>query len=235
MTLQPPDRTLAGIADLGISEVEQTPQLERRREAVADLGDALRQLINAAVSSEVSVQTLRTSADEARRLTQNLAATVRSPGHPASVDDLRRGQRPFNPVVGAGNPVAPPMHIRLEGDVALGTCTLGLAYEGPMTFAHGGISALLLDQIMGYATAAAGYPGVTGRLHVRYLSAVPLGAPLALRAEVIDVLGIRVAVRGTISLATQPETSLVQADGRFLMLSPEQARRLFRPAGAGAP
>ena len=150
---------------------------------------------------------------------------------PSSVDDLRRGQRFDNPVVGPGNPVAPPMRVKIEDGVAIGTCTLGLPYEGPLTFAHGGISALLLDQIMGYATAAAGYPGVTGRLHVRYRTAVPLGSPLVLRGEVVDVLGVRVAVRGSISLAGDDTGALVEADGRFLILRPEQAQRLFGARG----
>ena len=86
---------------------------------------------------------------------------------------------------------------------------------------------MLLDQIMGYAAAAAGHPGVTGRLQVRYRSTVPLGQPLRLEARLIDVLGVRAAVRGSISLATAPETPLVEAEGRFLALRPEQAARLF--------
>lgn len=222
-----PDRELAGMADAGVPAVEQTAELAGRREAVAELGDALRGLIAAAVASEVPVDVLRRVTDDVRRLSGELAEVSRPIDRPSSVDDLRRGQRLFNPVVGPGNPVAPPLRVRIEDGVAIGTCTLGLPYEGPFTFAHGGISALLLDQIMGYATAAAGYPAVTGRLQVRYRSAVPLGASLVVRGRVIDVLGVRVAVRGTIGLATDPDTALVEADGRFLMLRPEQARRLF--------
>lgn len=238
-----PDRELAGMAELGLAAVEQTEELATRRAAVAGLGDALRELIAAAVASEVPVEVLRGVADDVRRLTGELSAVARPPDRPSSVDDLRRGQRLFNPVVGPGNPIAPPMRVRIEtgdgaeagdgvratglGGAAVGTCTLGLPYEGPFTFAHGGISALLLDQIMGYATAAAGYPAVTGRLQVRYRSAVPLGEPLVVRGQVVDVLGVRVAVRGTIALAADPGTVLVEADGRFLTLRPEQARRLF--------
>ncbi len=76
---------------------------------------------------------------------------------------------------------------------------------------------------MGYAAAAAGHPGVTGRLEVRYRVAVPLGQPLRLGARLIDVLGIR----GSISLASDPDSSLVEAEGRFLALRRERATRLF--------
>jgi acyl-coenzyme A thioesterase PaaI-like protein len=225
-----PDRELAGMADLGVAPLEPTAALLDRRAAVAELGAALRELVTSAVASEVPVDVLRAAAEQARGLTADLSAQRRPPDRPSSVDDLRRGQRLFNPVVGPGNPIAPPMRVELTPDGAVGTCTLGLAYEGPFTFAHGGISALLLDQIMGYATAAAGHPAVTGRLQVRYRGAVPLGTPLVVRGVVQDVLGVRVAVRGSISLATEPDAVLVEAEGRFLELRPEQARRLFGPA-----
>jgi len=156
-----------------------------------------------------------------------LAERQRRPDEPATVDDLRRGQRSFNPVVGAGNPVAPPMRVEIVDGAAIGSCTLDWRYEGPFTYAHGGVSAMLLDQIMGYAAAAADHPGVTGRLEVRYFTAVPLGEPLRVEARLIDVLGVRAAVRGSISLAAAPDDSLVEAEGRFLALRPEQAERLF--------
>jgi len=231
-----PDRELAGMADLGVAPVEQTAELADRRAAVAELGAALRELIDSAVTSEVPSDVLRDVAEQARRLSGSLAVVRRPPDHPSSVDDLRRGQRLFNPVVGPGNPLAPPMQVEASADGAVGTVTLGLPYEGPLTFVHGGISALLLDQIMGYATAAAGHPAVTGRLQVRYRTAVPLGRPLIVRGVVDDVLGVRVAVRGTIALAHDPDVALVEADGRFLVLRPEQAQRLFgRPSSATAP
>jgi acyl-coenzyme A thioesterase PaaI-like protein len=226
-----PDRELAGMADLGVAPVEQTAALAERRAAVAELGAALRELIDSAVASEAPPDVLRDVARQARALSGSLSVTRRSPGRPSSVDDLRRGQRLFNPVVGPGNPLAPPMRVEMTADGAVGTVTLGLPYEGPFTFVHGGISALLLDQIMGYATAAGRPPPVSRRLQVRYRAAVPLGRPLVVRGAVDDVLGVRVAVRGTIALADDPDAVLVEAEGRFLTLRPEQAHRLFgRPA-----
>lgn len=223
----PPDRQLAGIRDVDVPEVELTEELAERREAVAELGQALRDLTSCAIGSEVAVDVMRRVAEDARRLAATLAEAQRRLDEPSLVDDLRRGQRPFNPVVGPGNPVAPPMRVEIVDGAAIGWCTLDWRYEGPFTFAHGGVSALLLDQIMGYAAAAAGHPGVTGRLAVRYRTAVPLGQPLRLEARLIDVLGIRAAIRGSISLAGDPDSSLVEAEGRFLALRREQAARLF--------
>jgi hypothetical protein len=191
------------------------------------LGDALRDLTSQAIGSEVAVDVLRSVAEQARKIAAILAERQRRLDEPSAVDDLHRGQRPYNPVVGLGNPIAPPMRIEIMDGAAIGSCTLDWRYEGPPTFAHGGISAMLLDQIMGYACAAAGHPGVTGRLQVRYRSTVPLDEPLRLEARFIDVLGVRAAVHGSISLAAEPEAALVEAEGRFLALRPEQATRLF--------
>ena len=206
---------------------ELTAELTERRAAVAELGDALRVLTSRAIGSEVAVDVLRAVAGDVRALATTLAERQRRLDEPSSVDDLQRGHRAYNPVVGSGNPVAPPMRVEIVDGAAIGWCTLDWRYEGPVTYAHGGVSALLLDQLMGHAAAAAGHPGVTGRLEVRYRATVPLGEPLRLHAELIDVLGVRAAVRGSISLATAPDDALVEAEGRFLALRPEQATRLF--------
>ena len=222
-----PDRSLAGVRDLALRDVEWTPELVERRNAVAELGDALRELSASAISSEVDADAIRAATVSARGLAATLASRRRRINERSSIDDLRRGQRPYNPVVGIGNPVAPPLHIEYVDDAAVGTCTLDARYEGPLTYAHGGVSALLLDQIMGYAAAAAGHPGVTGRLEVRYRAAVPLGRPLRLEARLIDVLGVRATIRGSIGLDADSASPLVEAEGRFLTLRPEQSARLF--------
>ncbi len=222
-----PDRALAGIRNVDVPEVELTAELSDRRAAVVELGEALRDLTSNAIGSEVAVDVVRRVAEQARALATTLAERQRRLDEPSSVDDLHRGQRPYNPVVGLGNPVAPPMRVEIVDGAALGWCTLDWRYEGPFTYVHGGVSALLLDQIMGYAAAAAGHPGVTGRLEVRYRATVPLGQPLRLQARLIDVLGVRAAVQGSISLAAAPDDALVEAEGRFLALRPEQAARLF--------
>jgi acyl-coenzyme A thioesterase PaaI-like protein len=45
-------------------------------------------------------------------------------------------------------------------------------------YGHGGVSAMLIDQLLGHAAAAAGHPGVTTDLSVRYRRPVPLDVPL---------------------------------------------------------
>ena len=224
-----PDRPQAGSRHDGAPEAEPPAALVDRRDAVAQLGEALRELTSLAIGTEVAVDVLRSVAEDAHRLAALLAGRQRGLAELSSVDDLHRGQRWFNPVVGTGNPIAPPMRVEHVDGAAIGWCTLDRRYEGPPTYVHGGISALLLDQIMGHAAAAAGHPGVTARLEVRYRSTVPLGQPLRLHARLIDVLGVRAALRSSISLASAPDVPLVEAEGRFLALRAEQAARLFAP------
>ncbi len=221
------------MGDVEVPEVDRTEVLADRREAVTELGDALRELTAQAIGTEVEAEVVRGVAGEVKRLAARLAERQRRPDQPPSVDDLRRGQRLFNPIVGPGNPVAPPMRVELVDGAAIGWCTLDGRYEGPPTYVHGGVSAMLLDQIMGYAAAAADHPGVTGRLEVRYRGAVPLLRPLRLHARLVDVLGVRAAIKGSISLADDPDDALVEAEGRFLALRPEQSARLF--GGIGEP
>ena len=98
---------------------------------------------------------------------------------------------------------------------------------------HGGVSAMLLDQVFGHASAATGKPGVTTELSVRYRRPVPLDVPLRVWGRVIDTEGRRVSAVGGITTVAEPDIPLVEADARFLKMRVDQARRLF--AGLASP
>jgi alpha-methylacyl-CoA racemase len=206
---------------------------EDRRAAVAELGAELRALADLATRTEVPAGVLRETARRLRELSPALRERIRSVTEPPSADDLRGGVRMFNPVTGAGNPLAPPLRIEVGEDGVEGRCTLGLAYEGPPMHGHGGVSAMLLDQVLGHASAATGSPGVTTDLSVRYLRTVPLDVPLRVWARVVGAVGRRTSVTGAITTVDEPDVPLVEAEARFLKLRPEQARRLF--AGSASP
>jgi hypothetical protein len=201
--------------------------LGARRAAIAELGDALRDLVEQASSTEVGDDVLRQAAVQVRQAAAQLGRRTRARADLPSADDLLGGYRMYNPVTGSGSGLAAPLHVDLAGNAVVGTCTLGLAFEGPPTFAHGGVSAMLLDQLLGYATSAAGHPGMTVQLQISYRAPVPLQTPLRLTAEVGDVNGRRVAARGVIATAAEPGKILVEATGTFVGLRAEQAARLF--------
>jgi hypothetical protein len=80
-------------------------------------------------------------------------------------------------VTGTGSPLAPPLPVTRLDAGATGTCVPGIAHEGPPGYGHGG-SAMLLDELMGWACATAGMPGMTVSLQMRYHRSVPLESPL---------------------------------------------------------
>jgi acyl-coenzyme A thioesterase PaaI-like protein len=94
-------------------------------------------------------------------------------------------------------------------------------------YGHGGVSAMLIDQLLGHAAAASGHPGVTTDLSVRYRRPVPLDVPLRVWGRVIDTEGRRVSAVGGITTVAEPDIPLVEAEARFARLRLDQARRLF--------
>jgi acyl-coenzyme A thioesterase PaaI-like protein len=108
-----------------------------------------------------------------------------------------------------------PLHIeRSDEGRAWASFRLGAVYEGPPGMVHGGVSALLLDQLLGEAAAAGGAPGMTGTLTLRYRRPTPLGE-VSGEAWIERVDGIKTIVRGELRNA-EGETS-VEAEGIFIL------------------
>ena len=82
---------------------------------------------------------------------------------------------------------------------------------------HGGVSSLLVDQLLGSTAIAAGLWGMTVRLELDYRGPVPLSTPLVLQARVTEAAGRKCVVTGTIATAATPERTLVEARGVFVM------------------
>ncbi|MCB1689209.1 MAG: PaaI family thioesterase, partial [Halioglobus sp.] len=102
----------------------------------------------------------------------------------------------LNPLAGWSNPIAPPVNNWIEGDLALGTCQCGWAYEGPPGSVHGGFVAAIFDQFLGMAQVLGGQPGMTGYLHVNYHQRTPLNSELKLEARLVKVEGRKTIMRG---------------------------------------
>ena len=210
---------------------------EVRREVVGELGAALRDLVDAAVRTEVPADELAAVAGVARELTARLRATGRGLHEVASVDDPDAGERWYSPVYGPGSPVAPPMQVSDTPDGrATGRVTVGKAHEGPPGLVHGGVVATLLDHVLARAARAPGRGGLTATLTVRYRRPVCLGVPLLLTAEVGETSGRRTPATARLTAEDAPDTVLAEAEGLFVVLRPEQAAGVFgsmdRPVGA---
>jgi acyl-coenzyme A thioesterase PaaI-like protein len=86
---------------------------------------------------------------------------------------------------------------------------------------------MLLDEAMGWACAAAGTPGMTVSLQMRYHRPVPLETPLRVFAKVTGVEDRKASVGGVITTEKDPSTVLVAAEGVFVSPDPDRARALF--------
>jgi uncharacterized protein (TIGR00369 family) len=203
-----------------------------RREAVGDLGTALRELVDAAILTEVPVDELAAVAVATRDLAARLRAETRGLHDIATVDDPEIGERWYSPVYGPGNPVAPPMVATQTSDGrAEGRVTLGKSHEGPPGLVHGGVVATLLDHVLARAVRAAGRGGLTATLTVTYRRPVQLGVPLVATAELASASGRRTTATGRLVAEDDPSTTLAEAEGLFVALRPERAADVFAPTG----
>ena len=205
-----------------------------RRAAVGELGAALRDLVDAAVRTEVSLEELAAAAEGARQLTAALRAKTRGLHDIATVDDPEICERWYSPVYGPGNPVAPPM---VAGDSpdgrATGHVTLGKPHEGPPGLVHGGVVATLLDHVLARAVRAAGRGGLTATLTVTYRRPVQLGVPLVATAAIGTTEGRRTTATARLAAEDDPGTTLAEAEGLFVALRPERAADVFAKTGRG--
>jgi acyl-coenzyme A thioesterase PaaI-like protein len=193
-------------------EVLSTAEAERVTALYAPLADAVRELVDATVRTEADDDVVANARKAIEAVTEALRQRTRPVGVSYRVDG-----RPLplgNVAVGACNPIAPPVVVHHEG---AGRCWskffLGPAYEGPPTMVHGGVSALVLDHMLGEAASEGlSKPRFTGTITVKYLRGTPLG-PLRCEAWIDRKVGIKVFARGCISDA---KGVTVEAEGVFI-------------------
>lgn len=205
----------------------KTTSIDLRREAVAELGKALREAIVALVATEVSNDDILAAASTAREISELLARASRPLKKLASIDDLQSGVRFFSPIVGPGNPMAPPLQFRSLNDGIVSHATLDRRFEGPAGFVHGGITALIFDEALGRAAAHALRWGMTASLTVDYRQAVPLDTPLEITARVTSKDGRKTTLEGVIALASAPGIHLASAHGLFIQPRQEKHAEYF--------
>lgn len=127
-----------------------------------------------------------------------------------------------DPVTGPENAVAPPLRLAGNEDGSIeGVATLGMQYQGPPGYVHGGVSALLLDHALGVANAWGGASGMTAELTVRYHRTTPLFQPLTVSARQVSVDGRKIRAAGAISAGGE---RYVSADGLFIAKHPPRPR-----------
>jgi hypothetical protein len=216
-----------GISDFGISSgvsaraggVEAEPHPYDPR---FDLATVMRRITSAMVGANLTETDIHDAAVK-------LAGVADDLEHRAGPGRRRRSQPdpaghpqeffPTSPVIGFANPVSPPVVVEsVEGGLA-GLAWFDYQYEGPPACVHGGVIAMVFDEILGAAIIAAGCPGMTGTLTIRYRKPTPLRTPLRLEARCTDRQGRKVHARGAIY---HEDLLTAEAEGVFIQLVPER-------------
>lgn len=191
-------------------------QVEHEVSLYTPFTQVVRELVDATIRTEVDEAEIRAVQAELEGLVARLR--TRQLDGPYAVN--HRGRHWGNTVVGVRNAVAPPLHVDRESTGrAWASFHLGAAYEGPPGLVHGGVSALVLDQMLGEATGAGGKPGMTASLTLTYRRPTRLG-DLRAEAWIERSEGLKTWARAHLCDA---EGVTVEAEGLFIL--PRWARQ----------
>ncbi|MBS1847464.1 MAG: PaaI family thioesterase [Actinobacteria bacterium] len=174
-------------ASLSDNDQEPTPSEDRR------LADELRELIRLSRTSTADEPTRRAAIDHLLAA-RELLGSSRYPGpfwitgrsafdHFEPTRDLQ-SLAPFSPAMGPANPIAPGIEIRVtDDDHVHGRVTLTEAYNGPpFDYVHGGVVALIYDDLVGMAAMLGSGGGMTARLTINYRRPTPMFEELEIEA-----------------------------------------------------
>jgi acyl-coenzyme A thioesterase PaaI-like protein len=189
-------------------------EIDRLAAVYGPLGRGVRDLVDAAIRTEVDEQEIASVTAEIDALVGRLRAR-QLPGAFGIPYGASGRSRPWgNAAIGLRNGIAPPLRVVRGADgVVSSELTLGAAYEGPPGLVHGGIAALVLDHVMGECASATGRPGYTGTLTLRYRAGAPLG-PLRVDARVESVEGAKTIIHGALRAG---DLTCVEAEGVFVV------------------
>jgi acyl-coenzyme A thioesterase PaaI-like protein len=194
-------------------------EVERMRAVYQPLAESVRELIDATIRTEVDADTVAAARAQIDAATAQLRS--KQCDGPFGVRYTTGGDRMAwgNPVIGIRNPTAPPLTIQHAADGRVFTdFRLGAAFEGPPGHVHGGVSALVLDHVLGEVAANSENPRFTGTITMRYLRPTRLGR-LHAEAWITRTDGVKAYASGHLA---DDEGITVEAEGIFIQ--PKWAR-----------
>ncbi|MEV7431854.1 hotdog domain-containing protein [Nocardioides sp. NPDC092400] len=187
--------------------------------AAEHLASRMRDLIERVVSTDSDAAALSRAAELVAAAIGVLHGEARPYAEPARLDRaMPPGLRAHGLVVGPGHPMAPPVSLTWDGDRVLGRLRLRRSFEGPRGYAHGGVSALVLDEVTAKVRALMDVGRVTRTLTVSYRRPVPVDVDLVVSAELVSREERRAVATGSIALSDRPDVALVTAETHFVLL-----------------
>ncbi|WP_127479596.1 PaaI family thioesterase [Nocardioides pantholopis] len=202
-------------------------EVEREERLYAPFTHAVRELVDATIRTEADEAEVRAAQAEIEAITARLRRRQLDGSYGVRLRPDGNNRAWGNAVIGVRNPVAPPLRIEHDGHGRVWSdFRLGAAYEGPPTLVHGGVSALILDQLLGQAAGSGGRPGMTGTLTVRYRKPTPLG-DLRGEAWIDRSEGVKTWARGHL---IGPDGVTVEGEGVFILPRWARERLAAKPA-----
>jgi acyl-coenzyme A thioesterase PaaI-like protein len=217
-----------GVSDFGISTGRPTPA--PAPVPADDAGDdprfalaaEVRRITAALVALPLDDADIVTVTGALAAVADGLAAAAGTGRRPrAQPDPTRQPQNffPASPVIGFANPVAPPVVVEAVDGTLVGSAWFDYQYEGPPTCVHGGVIAMVFDEMLGAANIVSGNPGMTGTLTVKYRQPTPLLTPLRLEARFVRREGRKIYTTGAIY---HGDVMTAEAEGIFIQLVPQK-------------
>lgn len=199
-------------------ETISASELDRLQMLYTPLTQAVRRLVQAGIRTSADEETVREAHAAIEAVAEKLEGTVDDDKPRLAVDG-----RPVvwgNPATGWRNAIAPPLVVHEDPDgLWWSEFELGEAYQGPPGWVHGGVLALVLDQLLGEAASVGLTKAMfTGTITLRYLRGTPLGR-LRAEAAIERTDGSKTFVSGHMSDA---EGKTVEAEG--IWIKPAWAR-----------
>ena len=132
--------------------------------------------------------------------------------------DLKVGDKiEFDPFSIAGGELHPSAiglsYVKDSEDSVIGTGIIDPMFAGPPERVHGGIQALIIDEVMGALNRMRGRQAFTAYLKVDYRGPAPLGVPITFRAWLDSVDGRKIKLLGS---GDGPEGRFMAAEGLFI-------------------
>jgi len=137
---------------------------------------------------------------------------------------MRIDPKPDNPCFGCGGANARGMHLVFEQDDErrriVGRFCLGEEYQGGTGFLHGGIIALLLDEVMSKASRFTAEHAVTADLCIEYKRPIRVNTEIIVEGFVTRREGRQLYHEGEIRNAAGE--LLARGEGRFVVIDRER-------------
>jgi hypothetical protein len=178
------------------------------------LAESIRRLVDVSIRTEADPMTVAAVKDKIDSAAAELGASAQLGTFGVQLTPEGRTIAWGNAVVGLRNPVAPPLVLHHEPDgLVWSEFVLGAPYEGPPEHVHGGVSALILDHVLGATAHRAGRPAYTGTLTLRYRRRTALGRQLRAQAHIERTEGVKTFAVGHLA---DDEGVTVEAEGVFI-------------------